>query len=103
LHVRGVVGTSPAHALAVSNTSDVIKVRMRGAYQDRRAIEPAASRVASPRTTVELRNLIVADAAARTALYAEVDHEIKRSVPVVVNDPADAELRLKAYLTHKLK
>jgi hypothetical protein len=24
-------------------------------------------------------------------------------VPIVVNDPVDAELRLKAYLTHKLQ
>jgi uncharacterized membrane protein YkvA (DUF1232 family) len=45
---------------------------------------------------------IVDDDAARTALYAEIDDELKRSVPVVVTDPADAELRLKAYLTHKL-
>jgi uncharacterized membrane protein YkvA (DUF1232 family) len=46
---------------------------------------------------------LVDDAAARKALYAEVDDEIKRTVPIVVNDPVDAELRLKAYLTHKLK
>jgi uncharacterized membrane protein YkvA (DUF1232 family) len=45
---------------------------------------------------------LIDDAAARKALYAEIDDEIKRSVPIVVNDPADAELRLKAYLTHKL-
>ena len=43
------------------------------------------------------------DAAARKALYAEVDNELKRIVPIVINDPADAELRLKAYLTHKLQ
>ena len=43
------------------------------------------------------------DAAARHALYAELDDEIKRSVPIVVNDPVDAEIRLKAYLTHKLQ
>ena len=46
---------------------------------------------------------LVDDAAARKALYAELDDEIKRTVPIVVNDPADAEIRLKAYLTHKLK
>ena len=46
---------------------------------------------------------VVDDAAARKALYAQVDDEIKRTVPIVVNDPADAEIRLKAYLTHKLK
>jgi uncharacterized membrane protein YkvA (DUF1232 family) len=43
------------------------------------------------------------DAAARKALYAELDDEIKKTVPIVVNDPVDAELRLKSYLTHKLK
>jgi uncharacterized membrane protein YkvA (DUF1232 family) len=46
---------------------------------------------------------IVDDDAARHALYAELEDEIKRTVPVVINDPADAEVRLKAYLTHKLK
>lgn len=42
------------------------------------------------------------DAAARKALYAEVGDELKRTVPIVINDPLDAEVRLKAYLTHKL-
>ena len=46
---------------------------------------------------------LIDDAAARKALYRELDDELKRSVPVVVNDPDDAEVRLKAYLTHKLK
>jgi uncharacterized membrane protein YkvA (DUF1232 family) len=46
---------------------------------------------------------ITDDAAVRKALYAEVDDEIKRTVPIVIADAADAELRLKAYLTHKLK
>jgi uncharacterized membrane protein YkvA (DUF1232 family) len=46
---------------------------------------------------------IVDDDAARAALYGDVDLELKRSVPVVITDAADAELRLKAYLTHKLK
>lgn len=46
---------------------------------------------------------IVEDEAARTALYGDVDEELKKSVPVVVTDPADAELRLKAYLAHKLQ
>jgi uncharacterized membrane protein YkvA (DUF1232 family) len=45
---------------------------------------------------------IADDADVRKVLYAEVDEEIKRTVPIVINDAADAELRLKAYLTHKL-
>jgi len=46
---------------------------------------------------------IIDDAAIRKALYDDVELELKRSVPVVIKDAADAELRLKAYLTHKLK
>jgi uncharacterized membrane protein YkvA (DUF1232 family) len=46
---------------------------------------------------------IIDDADARHALYNELEDEIKRSVPIVIQDPADAELRLKAYLTHKLQ
>lgn len=46
---------------------------------------------------------IIDDADARKALYAELEDEIKRTVPVVIKDAADAEVRLKAYLTHKLK
>ena len=46
---------------------------------------------------------LIDDAAARKALYADIEDEIKRTVPIVVNDPVDAELRLKAYLTHKLQ
>ena len=45
---------------------------------------------------------LMADAALRTTLYGELDEELKKTVPIVINDPADAELRLKAYLTHKL-
>jgi uncharacterized membrane protein YkvA (DUF1232 family) len=46
---------------------------------------------------------LAGDAAARQALYVELDDEVKRTVPIVVDDPADAEVRLKAYLTHKLQ
>jgi uncharacterized membrane protein YkvA (DUF1232 family) len=45
---------------------------------------------------------VVQDEALRTALYGEVDDELKKSVPVVVSDADDAELRFKAYLSHKL-
>ena len=46
---------------------------------------------------------LVDDDAKRKALYTEVEDEIKKTVPIVINDPVDAELRLKAYLTHKLQ
>ena len=50
------------------------------------------------RTTQQL----IDDAAQRKQFYGELDDELKKTVPIVVKDPADAELRLKAYLTHKL-
>ena len=43
------------------------------------------------------------DAGLRKSLYVELEDELKKTVPIVVNDPVDAELRLKAYLTHKLQ
>jgi uncharacterized membrane protein YkvA (DUF1232 family) len=45
---------------------------------------------------------VVQDEALRTALYGEVEDELKKNVTVVVTDPDDAELRFKAYLSHKL-
>ena len=46
---------------------------------------------------------LVADAEIRNALYLEIDEELKKHGPITIADPADAELRLKAYLTHKLQ
>jgi uncharacterized membrane protein YkvA (DUF1232 family) len=56
-------------------------------------------------TTVRGRTpgAILADEAARKKLFAEVDDEVKKTVPIQIKDAADAELRLKAYLSHKLK
>ena len=45
---------------------------------------------------------LMEDAALRKTLYGELDEELKKTVPIVINDPADAELRLKSYLTQKL-
>jgi len=48
---------------------------------------------------------LVEDAALRKTLYEELDEELGKNVPIVIKeikDPADAELRLKSYLTHKL-
>jgi uncharacterized membrane protein YkvA (DUF1232 family) len=45
---------------------------------------------------------VVQEEALRTALYGEVEDELKKNVAVVVTDADDAELRFKAYLSHKL-
>jgi uncharacterized membrane protein YkvA (DUF1232 family) len=46
---------------------------------------------------------LVDGAELRKALYGELEEEIKQSRQIVIEDPADAEVRLKAYLTHKLQ
>ena len=43
------------------------------------------------------------DAELRKKFYVQLNDEIVKTVPIVVNDPTDAELRLKSYLTQKLK
>jgi uncharacterized membrane protein YkvA (DUF1232 family) len=101
-HDRGALPASAEIGLErMANEADQITGFLGGALYDKlRAY--SAKLVDQPvrgRTPAEL----VDDAAARAALYVELDDEIKRTVPIVVNDPADAELRLKAYLTHKLK
>jgi uncharacterized membrane protein YkvA (DUF1232 family) len=45
---------------------------------------------------------IMSDEKARKAFYVEIDAVLKKHVPIVVNDPNDAELRLKSYLKQKL-
>ena len=85
----------------MANEADKITAFVGGALHDKlRAY--CAKLVDSPvrgRTPAQLS----ADAAARQALYAEVEDELKRTVPIIINDPADAEVRLKAYLVHKLR
>lgn len=46
--------------------------------------------------------VIVEDAAARAQLWREVNDELVKTTTIVLGDPADAEVRLKAYLAHKL-
>lgn len=57
-------------------------------------------------TDVEVRGrtpgVIADDEAARGRLWSEVDDELAKAGPVVLGDAEDAEVRLKAYLTHKL-
>jgi uncharacterized membrane protein YkvA (DUF1232 family) len=45
---------------------------------------------------------LMSDEKERASFYVALDEELEKTVPIVISDPADAELRLKAYLTHKL-
>jgi uncharacterized membrane protein YkvA (DUF1232 family) len=99
---RGTLSTAAEVSLErMANEADKITAFVGGALYDklRAYCAKLVDRPVRGRTAAQL----TADAAARRALYAEVEDELKRTVPIVINDPVDAEVRLKAYLTHKLR
>ena len=99
---RGTLPTAAEVSLErMANEADKITAFIGGALHDklRAYCAKLVDRPVRGRTPAQL----AADAAARQALYREVEDELKRTVPIVIDDPADAEVRLKAYLTHKLR
>jgi uncharacterized membrane protein YkvA (DUF1232 family) len=99
---RGALPTPAEISLdRMANEADKITAFLGGALYDK--LKAYCAKLVDQKVRGRTPAQLVDDAAARQALYAEVDEEVRRTVPVVVNDPADAELRLKAYLTHKLK
>ncbi len=99
---RGALPTPAEISLdRMANEADKITGFLGGALYDK--LKAYCAKLVDQSVRGRTPGQLVDDAAARKALYAEVDDEVKRTVPIVVNDAADAELRLKAYLTHKLK
>jgi uncharacterized membrane protein YkvA (DUF1232 family) len=99
---RGTLSTAAEVSLErMANEADKITAFIGGALHDklRAYCAKLVDRPVRGRTPAQL----AADAAARQALYGEIEDELKRTVPIVMSDPADAEVRLKAYLTHKLR
>jgi uncharacterized membrane protein YkvA (DUF1232 family) len=85
----------------MANEADAIAAFLGSALYDK--LRAHVARLADQAVRGRTPQKLADDAEARAALYAEVEDEIKRTVPVVIKDAADAEVRLKAYLTHKLK
>ncbi|MCW5803770.1 MAG: DUF1232 domain-containing protein [Deltaproteobacteria bacterium] len=101
-HARGDLPTAAEISLdRMANESERIADFLGVALYDR--LKAYCAKAGEQAVRGRTANQLVDDAAARKALYAEVEDELKKSVPIVVNDPTDAELRLKAYLTHKLQ
>ena len=98
-------GTLPADIergiARLANEADKIQAFLGGGLYDKLKAYCAklADQAVRGRTPAQLAD----DAALRKALYVEIEDELKKTVPVVITDPADAELRLKSHLTHKLK
>ncbi len=101
-HDRGELPTQAEISLdRMANQADEIKTFLGTAIYDKlKAYCAKLGEVAvRGRTPMQLAG----DAAMRKALDEELEGELSKSVPVVVKDAKDAELRLKAYLTHKLQ
>jgi len=101
-HERGPLPTSAEINLdRMANEADKITAFLGGPIYDKLKAYCAklGEQPVRGRTSTQLQE----DATARKALYVELENELKKSVPIVINDATDAELRLKAYLTHKLK
>ena len=101
-HERGPLPTVAEICLdRMSNEADRIEEFLGGPLFDKLRAHCAklAEQAVRGRTPAQL----IGDAGLRKALYVELEDEIKKTVPVVLGDPTDAELRLKAYLTHKLQ
>ena len=83
------------------NESDKIKEFLGGPLYDK--LKAYCAKLGDTKVRGRTPQQLVDDAALRKTFYVELDDELKRTVPIVVTDPADAEVRLKAHLTHKLK
>ncbi len=77
-------------AINIRMARELIRVAIAAGDAGRAPAAGGASLTSAPRTP-------------RTTSDGEIEDELKRTVPIVIADPADAEVRLKAYLTHKLR
>lgn len=99
-HTRGALSAAAEASLErmASETSEIVAF-LGGTYDK---LKTYCARLTDQSTRGRTPAQLVADATLRKQLYVDLEHELKKSVPIVVTDPADAELRLKAYLIHKL-
>lgn len=94
-------GTAEASFERLNNEADKITAFLGGPVYDK--LKAYVAKLGD--TTVRGRTpaKLIEDEALRKQLYGELDDELQKTVPIVIKDPADAELRLKSYLTQKLK
>jgi uncharacterized membrane protein YkvA (DUF1232 family) len=101
-HARGTLPSAADQALdRMANEADKITAFLGGAIYDK--LKSYCSKLADQAVRGRTPTQLADEPELRKALYVELDDEVKATVPIVVNDPIDAELRLKAYLTHKLQ
>jgi uncharacterized membrane protein YkvA (DUF1232 family) len=101
-HDRGELPSAAEFSLdRMANEADKIKAFLGGPLFDK--LKAYCAKLEDTEVRGRTPAKLIEDAALRKTFYVELEDELKRTVPIVVNDPTDAELRLKAYLTHKLQ
>jgi uncharacterized membrane protein YkvA (DUF1232 family) len=100
-HDRGTLPTAAEASLErMANQSEKIGAFLGGPLYDK--LKAYCSKVSEQPVRGVTASQLIEEEAARKALYQQLGEELEKTVPIVINDPTDAELRLKAYLTHKL-
>ncbi len=101
-HPRGDLPAAAEAALErMANEADKISAFLGGALYDK--LKAYCAKLSDVSVRGRTPQQLIDDAELRKALSVELEDELKATVPIVVNDAKDAELRLKAYLTHKLQ
>ena len=99
---RGTLPTSAEASLErMANQSEKISDFLGGPVYDK--LKAYCAKLGETKVRGVTAQDLIAEESNRKSLYAALDEELEKTVPIVINDPTDAELRLKAYLTHKLK
>jgi uncharacterized membrane protein YkvA (DUF1232 family) len=98
---RGTLPTSADVSFErLANEADKISAFLGGGTYDK--LKAYCAKLGDQTVRGRSMQLLIDDAAQRKQFYGELDDELKKTVPIVIADPADAEVRLKAYLKHKL-
>lgn len=101
-HERGELPTAAEVALdRMANEADKIKEFLGTALTDK--LKAYCAKLGDTAVRGRTPKQLADDPAQRKALDGELEDELAKTVPMVINDAKDAELRLKAYLTHKLQ
>lgn len=92
--------TTEASLERMSNQAEKIQEFLGGPIYDK--LKAYCSKLSDLKVRGVAVNDLIGDDKVRASFYVALDEELEKSVPIVIADPVDAELRLKAYLTHKL-
>ena len=101
-HDRGALPSSAEASLErMANQSEKIQAFLGGPLYDK--LKVYCTKLSDLKVRGKTVQTLIDEEPERNAFYKALDEEIEKTVPIVINDPTDAELRLKAYLTHKLQ